>query len=115
MAAVFASQEATPRNITPILGNPVALLASRLSKLPLEDIARALGKDDTAACKIRSGERACTVGELAKLIPLCGLKLVDRDKVCVDRQAYESMTYIATKAMSNQSMAQQLVWDESPE
>lgn len=93
-------------------GNPVAILATRLAKLSLEDIARALGKDDTHACKVRSGEKACTVADLAKLIPLCGLKLVDRDKVCVDRQAYESMTYIASKAMSDQATAQKLIWDD---
>jgi hypothetical protein len=83
-----------------------------LAKVPLEEIARAIGKDDTAACKVRSGERAATIAELMKLIPLCGLKLVDKDKICVDRRAYESMTYIASKAMADQQSAQRLIWDE---
>ena len=112
MAAVFQPSGAIPSNPAPGVGNSVAILATRLSKLSLEDIARALGKDDTAACKVRSGERACTVQELAKLIPLCHLKLVDLDKVCVDRQAYESMTYIASKAMADKDTAQRLIWDE---
>ena len=111
-AAFLAPSGATSSNRAPEPGNPVALLASRLARLPLEEIARVLGKDDTAACKIRSGERAVSVSDLAKLIPACGLKLVDREKVCVDRRAYESMTYIASKAMADQQSAQRLIWDE---
>lgn len=112
MAALSAPEGATASNDAPAPSNPVALLATRLSKVSLEEIGRALGKDDTAACKIRSGERTATLNELAKLIPLCGLKLVDVSKVCVDRKAYESMTYIAHKAMANQAVAQTLIWDE---
>lgn len=112
MDALSAPQGASSSNLAPSGSNPVAILATRLSKLSLEEIARALGKDDTAACKVRSGERACSVTDLAKLIPLCGLKLVDRDKVCVDRRAYESMTYIASKAMADQATSQRLIWDE---
>lgn len=99
-------------NVTPLPLNAVALLTTRLAKVSLEDIAHAIDKDVTAACKIRSGERAATVAEIAKLIPLCDLKLVDRSKVCVDRLAYESLTYLASKAMANQEMAQKLMWDE---
>jgi hypothetical protein len=112
MAADSAPQGASSSNSAAMASNPVALLSTRLAKVSLEDIARALGKDDTAACKIRSNERAATVAELARLIPLCGLKLVDKDKVCVDRQAYESMTYIASKAMADKDTAQKLIWDE---
>lgn len=112
MAAVLAPDGATSSNGAPAPSNPLALLSTRLSKVTLEDIARALNKDDTAACKIRSGERTATLAELAKLIPLCGLKLVDKDKVCVDRQAYESMTFIAHKAMADKQVAQRLIWDE---
>lgn len=111
-AELSAPSGATTSNGAPSVSNPVALLATRLSRLSLEEIARVLGKDDTAACKVRSGERACSVGDLAKLIPACGLKLVDKDKVCVDRKAYESMTFIASKAMANAETAKTLIWDE---
>jgi hypothetical protein len=83
-----------------------------LSDLSLDVIVEAIGGDRSTASRIRSGERAATLSELLRLIPLCGLKLVDRDKVCVDRRAYESMTYIASKAMADQGTAQKLIWDE---
>ncbi len=111
-AELSAPTGASASNGAPVVGNPVALLATRLAKLTLEEIAKVLGKDDTVACKIRSGDRAASVGDLAKLIPACGLKLVDKDKVCVDRKAYEAMSYIASKAMANQETSQKLIWDE---
>ena len=112
MAAVFGPDGANTSNLAVLAGNPVALLATRLSDLSLDVIAAALGKDRTVASRIRSGEREATVAELARLIPLCGLKLVDKDKVCVDRRAYDSMTYIASRAMADQQTAQRLIWDE---
>lgn len=110
-AAASLPERAMTSNPAPSVGNPVALLATRLSKLPLEEIGRAIGKDDTAACKVRSGERACSVTDLAKLITACGLKLVDKDKVCVDRKTYDAMSYISSKAMSNEQIARTLIWD----
>jgi hypothetical protein len=83
-----------------------------LLKVKLEDIARAIEKDETAACRVRANERPCTLSEFCKLVELAGLKVVDKDKVCVDRQAYESMTYIASKAMANEATAKTLIWDE---
>lgn len=112
MAAVFGPNGAMTNNSAPEGNNPVALLATRLSNLSLDDIIACLGGDRPRASRIRSGEREATIAELAKLIPLCGLKLVAKDKVCVDRQAYESMTYIASKAMADQQVAQRLIWDE---
>lgn len=112
MAALSAPGGASSSNLAALVGNPVALLSTRLTKCSLEDIAKVLGKDDTTASRIRSGERNATLAELARLIPLCGLKLVDKDKVCVDRRAYESMTYIASRALADQETSQRLIWDE---
>lgn len=110
--ALQAPQGASASNGTPTGSNPVALLSTRLSKVALEEIARTLGCDDTTASRVRSGERARSVADLAKLIPLCGLKLVDKDKICVDRPTYDAMTLIASKAMANQETARKLIWDE---
>lgn len=110
--ALSAPQGASASNGVPEPSNPVGILATRLAKLPLETIAHALGCDDTTACKVRSGERSRSVIDLAKLIPVCGLKLVDREKVCVDRATYNAMTLIASKAMANPDTARTLIWDE---
>lgn len=115
MATVLAPEGANARNSAPVASNPIAILTTRLSNLSLDDIVAALGGDRPKASRIRSGEREATIAELARLIPLCNLKLVDKDKVCVDRKAYESMTYIASKAMANEQTAQQLIWDEGQE
>lgn len=99
-------------NFTGAASNFAQEFARRLARLGLDVIARAIRKDDTSACKVRSGEQRCTIGEFCALIEACGLKMVDRDKVCVDRRAYESMTYIASKALSDQQTSKRLIWDE---
>lgn len=115
MAAVFAPDGAIPSNGSQVGGNGLALFATRIANVPLEEIARVLGKERTQACRIRSGEKEATLQDLVRLLPLCGLKLVDKDKVCVDRKAYDSMSYIASKALANQATAQTLIWDEGQE
>ena len=112
MNASSPPQGAIASNPAPTVSNSVAVLTTRLQDLSLDQISAVLGGDRSTASRIRSGERAATLTELVRLIPLCGLKLVDKDKVCVDRKAYESMTYIASKAMACEQTAQKLIWDE---
>ncbi len=103
-------------NVTALAPPPASkssqALLRRLAQLSLKDIARALGRDESVASRARSGEREATLAELCALIDLCELKLVDKSRVCVDRQAYESMTYIASKAMSDPAMSRQLIWED---
>lgn len=116
MTAAFSAPEgAGSSNAAPGASNPVAILSTRLSKLSLEHIARALGKDDTAACKVRSGERACSVTDLAKLIDAAGLKLVDKSRVCVKVEEYNFMRRLTARALTNERIAQELTFDEDPE
>lgn len=110
--AASAPTGATTSNGAQAVGNPVAILSTRLSKLSLEEIARALGKDDTAACKVRSGERACSVSDMAKLIGACGLKLVDKDRYCVKREEFNFMRSMTARALANEQVAQQLTFDD---
>lgn len=83
-----------------------------MAKLPLEAIAKAIGKDDTEACKVRSGERKCSVVEFCNLIDLSGLKLVDKSKHCVDRETFDFMRRITARAMADEQSAQKLVWED---
>lgn len=41
-----------------------------------------------------------------------GLKVVPVAYVCVNRESYEAITLIASRAMSNQDTAKKLLWDE---
>lgn len=60
------------------------VLSTRLAKLDLDIIAEVIGKDDTTACKVRSNERPCTVSQFCALVDLAGLKLVTKEKQCID-------------------------------
>ena len=111
-AELSAPRGATASNGAAAAGNPVAVLATRLSRVPLEEIARALGKDDTAACRVRNGEKAVSVGDLAKLISLCGLKLVDASRFCVKRDEFEFMRKMTARALANEQVAQQLTFED---
>ena len=91
-------------------------LSQRLSKRSLADLCAALNKDDSTASRIRSGESKLTIEEFAKLLPFLGLKLVDAKRVCVDRETYESMAHMVSKAMRDETTARRLMWDtEDPE
>jgi hypothetical protein len=84
MSAVLSPREgASANNVRNLPVNALALLTTRLLKIPLQAIAEAIGKDESAACRIRSNERPCTLTEFCSLLELAGFKLVSRDKQCV--------------------------------
>lgn len=109
---VSAALAAVPSNPPAEAVNPAQLLLRRLAKLELRTIAAAIGKDETTACRVRSEERPCTVSEFAALVSACGLKMVEKERVCVDRKALEALTYLAQRAMSNEQTAKSLVWED---
>lgn len=88
------------------------MLTTRLAKLALEDIARAIGKDDTEACKVRSGERRCSLTEFCSLLDLAGLKFVSKDRYCVPLDEYNFMRKMTAKALSNESIARELTFED---
>ena len=49
--------------------------------------------------------------DVIALLYQLGFKVVDQGRVCVDRASYEAMAHIASKAMSNKEVAQQLIWE----
>lgn len=87
----------------------------RLARLPLAEIAKAIDKDDSTASRLRSGEARLTVGEFASLLAAIGCKVVDKDRVCVDRKTYEAMAHINARAMRDADIAKRLMWDDDPE
>lgn len=89
------------------------LVAARLNSTALDDLAHAISKSDSVASRIRSGESNVSIEDAVRLLYAAGLKVVPAEKVCVDRAAYEAMATIATRAMANPKIAQQLVWDDA--
>lgn len=87
-------------------------IATALAATPLEVLAKAIGKDDTQASRIRSGQLGTTVQDLARMLHAAGLKCVSAEKVCVDRARYEAMVTMASAAMSDEQTVRRLTWDE---
>lgn len=84
MSAVLSASGASANNVRQLPVNPLAALTTRLLKISLASIAQAIGKDESAACRIRSNERPCTLTEFCALVDLAGFKLVSKGKVCID-------------------------------
>jgi hypothetical protein len=91
MSAVFAPQGASTSNVWPLARNPAQLIATKLLKLPLSEIAEAAECDESGACRIRANERPCKLSTWLKLIDLCGYKLVSKEKFCVPRNEYDML------------------------
>jgi hypothetical protein len=71
------------------------------------ELARVLDITESAVSRTKSELEQCLA-----IIYQLGFKVVPSDKVCVDKAMYESLTTIASKAMANQSIAHQLMWDD---
>ena len=90
-------------------------LVRRLARMSVADIGTAIEKDESTASRVRSGEAKLTVGEFARLVAAIGCKLVDKDKVCVDPQVFESVVHINMRAMRNEQTVRALLTDDDPE
>lgn len=84
-----------------------------LARLPLDQLAQALSKDESTASRVRSGEARLTVGEFCELVDTAGLRFVQAGKVCVDREKYEALATLAAAAMADKETIQRLVWDDT--
>jgi hypothetical protein len=92
MSAVLSAPPGAPaNNVRPLPVNPLAQLTTRLLRVPLSAIADAIGKDESAACRIRSNERPCTLTEFCALLDLAGFKLVSKGKQCIDAEELQML------------------------
>lgn len=87
-------------------------LLPALAKLPLDTIAAAIGKDDSVACRVRSGDARLTLSEFCALIDAADMKVVGTSNVCVSRERYEMLAGIAAAAMADKEIVQRLVWED---
>jgi len=109
MAASSAPDDTGARN------DPQAALrvvASALAATSLDVLAAAIGKDESTVCRIRSEEAKVSVSDAVRLLYAAGKKVVNADKVCVDRARYEAMVTMASAAMSDEQTVRRLTWDE---
>jgi hypothetical protein len=72
-------------------------------------IENALGKQESWAKKVQAGQSGVLLDDLPRLLAALGLKVVDRSKVCVDREVYDAYKTLAGKAITE---PRKLDWDE---
>jgi transcriptional regulator with XRE-family HTH domain len=84
-------------------------ILQRLAKVKNQDVGAAMGKDHSTVSRIASGEAGVKLDDLHGFLTALGLKIVDRDQVCIDRDIYISYKTIATAAMNDPA---KLNWDD---
>lgn len=93
--------------------NAAQLVLRRLASAPLKVLAEALDRDDTAVCRIRSGEQRVTFHEALELINALDCKVVDKNAMCVRRERYEALAEIAQGAMSDPVTSRRLIFEDA--
>ncbi|HAC90928.1 MAG TPA: hypothetical protein DCF63_09890 [Planctomycetaceae bacterium] len=71
-------------------------------------IATAMGISETQVSRMKNEQ----LEQICVLLAHAGMKVVSNDKVCVNREAYESMSYIASKAMADRDISKRLIWED---
>lgn len=110
-AALSAAQAATSSTTARPVGNSRQALSIRVNRLSGEEIARELCCDLSTASRIASDQRGATMSQWLKLLDLCGLKLVSKDKLCVSRDEFEFMRRTTARAIANEQIAATLFED----
>ena len=69
----------------------------------------AMGKGESWAKKVGYGNSGVMLDDIPKLLETLGLKIVDRSKVCVEKDVYEAYKTLAGKAITE---PKKLDWTE---
>lgn len=72
-------------------------------------IESALGKQESWAKKVGAGNSGVMLDDIPRLIAILGLRLVDKNKFCVDKAVFESYRTLAAAAISD---PKKLEWEE---
>lgn len=84
------------------------IVLERLRNAKASAIANEMSKSDSWVDKVRNGESGVLLSDLPLLLSALGLKAVDKDKVCVDKDIYISLKAIAGAALES---PQKLEWE----
>jgi len=71
-------------------------------------IESALGKKESWAKKVCAGDSGVLLEDIPKLLDVLGLKLVDKNKFCVDREVFLAYRTLASASMNERK----LEWEE---
>lgn len=85
-------------------------VGARLREAKLSAVDSAVGKADSWAKKILSGDCGVLLEDIELFLGALDLKAVDVSKVCVDRATAEAYEQIAKRAMAKETT---LLWDDA--
>lgn len=71
-------------------------------------IATAMGTSESTVSRLKNDH----LESFARLLAHAGLKIVDCDAVCVKRERWQAMSTMAVAAMSDETIARKLVWED---
>lgn len=100
-------------DLTPVpVPNPIpkkGILRERFEEMKDAALDAAMGKGESWAKKFGYGSSGILLDDIPRLVDALGLKLVDKSKVCVDRNVYEAYKTLAGTAITE---PRKLDWDE---
>ena len=93
MSAVSPQPTASARKL-------LQVILQRVAKVNLQAVADAIGRDESTACRIVSGESGVRLTVLYEFLKTLDLKIVDARRICIDADQYNALLFLAKKAMS---------------
>ncbi len=85
------------------------VLRERFESVKDSALDSAMNKGESWAKKVGYGNQGVMLDDIPKLVEVLGLKLVDKSKVCVNKDVYEAYKVLAGKAITE---PRTLDWDE---
>lgn len=83
-AQLSAPSGASTNSAVPIRRNLSQVIATKLLRASGMDLARVIGKDESAVSRLKSGERAVNFLEFFAVLDFLGYKIVSKEKKCID-------------------------------
>ncbi len=90
MESVSGSASQTPRKLAQVLLHKLAAVKN-------STVAIAIKKDESTISRIVNGETGVKLDDIQAFLDALGLKVVDKNRVCVDAAEYQSYRLLATK------------------
>jgi transcriptional regulator with XRE-family HTH domain len=88
--------------------NERAILRALSERGKQQELAETLGVSDSTISRWKDGD----LEKFSNLLAACKLKVVATDRVCVREDEYKTMTRITSRALSNEKMANELLFDD---
>lgn len=72
-------------------------------------LAAAMGVSESTVSRMLAPDH---LDKMALMLAHAGLKVVPIERICVDRQMFDAMSCIASRAMADEAVAQRLTWED---